>query len=255
SQGCMALVAPLTRHPVDRNGVLVYDLRQNPEEWMGLSAEDIRRRLFTRRDELQEGESRIGLKVLHSNRCPVVAPASLLTPELAEQWGIDMVQARRHWQLLVDSPQVISTVASVYDDENRAGPGETDPDFMIYGGGFFGANDRKTMAQIRASQPRDLIAWLPGFADPRLEEMLFRYRARNYPETLNQAEQERWEAYRYQALNRPGDVRGAGVGLAEFEHELAQLREQSLSAPQQRILDELEQYARSLVAQPAQVLS
>ena len=254
-QGCMALVAPLTRHPIDRNGVLVYDLRQNPEEWMALSAEDIRRRLFTRREELQEGESRIGLKVLHSNRCPVVAPASLLTPELAAQWDIDMAQARRHWQLLVDSPQVVATVASAYDDENRTGPGESDPDFMIYGGGFFGANDKKTMAQIRASQPRDLIAWLPGFADPRLEEMLFRYRARNYPETLNQAEQERWEAYRHEALHRAEGVRGAGVGLAEFERELAQLREQTLSASQLQVLDELEQYVRSLVAQRVQELS
>ncbi|MGH8465308.1 MAG: exodeoxyribonuclease I, partial [Pseudomonas sp.] len=71
SQGCMALTAPLTRHPVDRNGFLVYDLRQNPEEWMSLSVDDIRRRLFTRREELGEDEPRISLKVLHSNRCPV----------------------------------------------------------------------------------------------------------------------------------------------------------------------------------------
>src|SRR5690606_34274781 len=246
SQGCMALVAPLTRHPVDRNGVIVYDLRQSPEEWMALSVEEIRRRLFTRRDELPEGEARIGLKVLHSNRCPVVAPASLLTPELAGQWDIDMEQARRHWQLLVDSPQVIAAVASAYDDENRPGPAESDPDFMIYGGGFFGANDKKTMAQIRASQPRDLIAWLPGFADPRLEEMLFRYRARNYPDTLNEVEIERWEAYRLQALHRGEEVRGAGVGMVEFERELALLRGQSLSDSQQQILAELEQYARSL---------
>lgn len=248
-QGCMALVAPLTRHPIDRNGFLVYDLRQNPEEWMALSVEDIRRRLFSRREELGEDEPRIGLKVLHSNRCPVVAPSSLLTADLADQWHIDMEQARRHWQLLVENPQVIARVASAYDDESRQGYVESDPDFMIYGGGFFGANDKKTMAQIRASQPRDLIAWLPGFADPRLDEMLFRYRARNYPETLNEMECQRWESYRLAALQRDESVRGAGVGLIEFERELAQLRDLYPSGPQRLILDELETYAGSLGVQ------
>src|SRR5690606_14339763 len=108
----------------------------------------------------------------------------------------------------------------------------------------------KTMAQIRGSQPRDLIAWLPGFADPRLEEMLFRYRARNYPDTLNEEELARWEIYRQQALQRDESVRGAGVALIEFERELAQLGEQYPTCPQRRILDELAAYARALLARP-----
>ncbi len=37
-----------------------------------------------------------------------------------------------------------------------------------------------------------LAAKRPAFADPRLDELLFRYRARNFPGTLSEPEQAQW---------------------------------------------------------------
>ncbi|MBW8891466.1 MAG: exodeoxyribonuclease I [Burkholderiales bacterium] len=51
-------------------------------------------------------------------------------------------------------------------------------------------------AQLRALSPEELAKDRTGFDDGRLEEILFRYRARNWPELLSAEEAERWEALR-----------------------------------------------------------
>jgi exodeoxyribonuclease-1 len=199
SRGCLALVAPLCRHPLDRNGVIVYDLREDPDSWLAASPDDIRRRLFTRQDELPEGTQRIGMKTLHINRCPIVAPKSILTEKLAAGFAIDFDVCDRHWQKLVavkDLPRILHKVF-----EPDRGEGETDPDFMIYSGGFFPEGDRRLMNVVRESTPEQLAMLNLPFRDKRLPEMLFRYRARNFPETLDAEERQRWELYRRSRLN------------------------------------------------------
>jgi exodeoxyribonuclease-1 len=247
--GSMALVAPLTRHPTDKNGIIVYDLRQDPVQWMHLPVEEIQRRLFTRQDALEEGEARIALKVLHINRCPVVAPSSLLDAARAERYAIDLDKAREYWQRLVDNPEAIMKVASAFDRApGGAESGVEDPDFMIYGGGFFGVDDKRAMAQIRASNPAELAVWRQPFRDARLPEMLFRYRARNFAQSLTAEEQQRWQAYCHAMLHRAADVPGAGVPLTVFESELARLRQEAPNAARNALFDELEAYGRSLVS-------
>ena len=65
----------------------------------------------------------------------------------------------------------------------------TDPDLMIYAGGFFADKDKTLMNTIHSTDPEALGTQTWRFDDKRLPEMLFRYRARNYPETLNADEQ------------------------------------------------------------------
>lgn len=59
------------------------------------------------------------------------------------------------------------------------------------------------MEIIRHTAPKNLAALALDFDDPRLAEMLFRYRARNYPETLDHSEQMRWREYCKERLNDP----------------------------------------------------
>ena len=51
------------------------------------------------------------------------------------------------------------------------------------------------MNQVIASSPQELAQPSMGFRDPRLEEMLFRYRGRHYPQTLDQEDQIVWMQY------------------------------------------------------------
>ena len=56
------------------------------------------------------------------------------------------------------------------------------------------------MQAVHQLSPWDLADWPAPFKDKRGEEMLFRFRARNYPDTLNETERERWEQHRVARL-------------------------------------------------------
>ncbi|MBD3646581.1 MAG: exodeoxyribonuclease I, partial [Pseudomonadales bacterium] len=80
-----------------------------------------------------------------------------------------------------------------------------DPDLMLYQGGFFSNTDKAMMAEIHDIAPDVLRDHAPPFQDERLPEMLFRFRARNYPESLSDEELGRWNAYR-RMLWRNGEL-------------------------------------------------
>ena len=63
-----------------------------------------------------------------------------------------------------------------------------DPDASLYGGGFFSGSDKRKMELIRSAEPDHLKTMSIPFDDQRLPEMLFRYRARNWPESLSEEE-------------------------------------------------------------------
>ena len=91
---------------------------------------------------------------------------------------------------------------------------------MIYSGGFFSDNDKKLMSLIRNTDASDLPRLDLPFKDSRLKEMLFRYRARNYPATLREEEQQDWQEFRKQRLT---DAKT----LAEFQEELLEAQERA----------------------------
>src|SRR5690606_4241002 len=65
AKGCAALVVPLAMHPINSNGVIMFDLSADPALLLELSTEEIAERLFTPRDQLPEGVERVPLKVVH----------------------------------------------------------------------------------------------------------------------------------------------------------------------------------------------
>jgi exodeoxyribonuclease-1 len=81
ANNCLAVVLPLCSHPVNQNGVICYDLSFDPGELIDIGPEELHRRIFTSREELEEGSERINLKTIHVNRCPAVAPLATLRPE------------------------------------------------------------------------------------------------------------------------------------------------------------------------------
>jgi exodeoxyribonuclease-1 len=208
-RGCMALVYPVAPHPSNKNEVLVWDLAEDPAPLFQLSADDIRQRMFTRTADLPEGMTRLPVKSLHINKSPVVVGnLKVVTPALQAKWGLDMDTAlqRAEW-LAARVTQMDGIWAEVYGRDERAGKARVDVDEDLYGG-FVGNEDRRVLQRLKALSPQELAAKRPGFVDERLDEVLFRYRARNFPDTLDEAEQQRWEALRQARL-----LEGAGGGL------------------------------------------
>src|SRR6056297_345972 len=117
--GCTTLVLPVSAHPRQNNVVITYDLRRDPSDWLDLPPEEIRRRVFSRREELEEGE-RIPLKGVHINRSPAVAPLGTLSAERAAALEIDIDRCLEHAKLISSRPEVLQKVYSVYDTPPKA---------------------------------------------------------------------------------------------------------------------------------------
>lgn len=239
-RGCLALVLPLCRHPQNPNGIIVADLLSAPQAWMALDADTLRERLYRRSSERPEGEERIPLKTVHINRCPALAPLSVLTPAIIARYSLDMDAVFRHREALLAQTDLPARLRLVFQDKER--PTISDPDAMLYSGGFFDDHDRRLCERVRRSQPQQLATDAFPFHDARLPELLFRYRARNFPDTLTAAEQERWRAYCRGRLL--GEIDGAGPSRAEFDlqlHEAAERLGPERSAALRAYADELAQ--------------
>jgi exodeoxyribonuclease-1 len=242
---CFAVVVALARHPRNPNGVAAYDLSVDPTPLLTLDGSTLRERLYTPAANLPEGVDRLPLKTVHLNKCPVLAPMKALRPEDIERLNLDLPRCYEHLESLRQAPAIAEKVREILDTAPPAA-GEPDPDTMLYDGGFFSDRDRAAMDRLRALSPAELGRARPVFDDPRLPEMLFRFRARNFPETLNVDEAARWEAFRIRRLTVPGY--GAGIVLSEYEVRLRELEAlPHLSPRQKEIVASLWDYVREIV--------
>ena len=188
------VVYPLAQHPTNKNGIIVFDLRFSPEDLKNLNAEEIIERLYTPRDQLPEGVNRIPLKTIHINKCPVIAPIKTLDESSAKRTEINQQEYLKHLEMLQAIPDLNKKLTQVFS-HNPFTP-ETDPDKSLYSGGFFSPDDKKRMDDLRELSETELASADFNFKDKRIPEMLFRYRARNYPDSLNNDENNRWNEYR-----------------------------------------------------------
>ena len=241
-RGCVAVVVALAKHPANPNGVVTYDLSIDPSPLIELDSEECHRRLFTPRDSLPTGVERLPLKTVHINKCPALAPLGVLRQEDAERLGVDMSLCNEHLARLKSAPMLDAKVKSILqiDEWSRC---EEDPDLMLYSG-FLGGNDSVTLDQLRRLPPELMSISQPAFDDARLPELVFRYRARNFPETLSSDEQNRWQKFCTNRLT--GKVTGGSFVLQQFNSRLAELEQSRLSASQRMVLSDLKDYVRSL---------
>jgi exodeoxyribonuclease-1 len=223
AQGAFSLMWPVGDQPGRPNEIVLWDLRHGFEDFLDLDAAGLQARMFTPTAELErQGLKRLPVKTLHTNRCPmVVKDLRLLTPEVAERYGLDLPGAQARGAQLQTHPAFLQRLRAACATSLPPTEGG-DPDFSIYGGGFFSAADRAWLDRIVTADPRTLATLKPVFQDRRLPELFFRYRARNWPELLAPAERTRWEAHCAQRRQHPP----AGLlGSETFRAALAELRE------------------------------
>ena len=120
-QGCCSWIVPLAFHPTNKNAVICFNLQQDPTLLFSLSADEARRRLYAKTSELSLDEVRPALKLVHLNKCPVLAPAKTLSAERAEELGIDRAQCLQHLEQLRQQREIIlRLVLDIYQAESAA---------------------------------------------------------------------------------------------------------------------------------------
>ncbi len=244
ARGSAALVAPICRHPQIDSRVIVFDLDADPDALLALDPDAIADRLYTPSADLPEGESRIPLKEIHLNRCPALVAFEHLRTDDLSRLRIDPELALRRVEALRGADGLAAKVRQVYARSRDARI--VDPDAALYDG-FLPDRDRRLFPRVRSAAPSALPAFAAQFDDPRLQELVFRYQARNWPESLNATQQTRWDAYRHARL-------GSDIGLSEYSFEtyancIAELREKHADDGRaQTLLDALQDWGGTIAA-------
>jgi len=238
-RGSIAMVIPVCRHPVNRNGVIVYDLACNPALYIESDVDEIAGSIFTPAAELPDEIERIPLKVVHLNKCPVLVPLKTMDTDAARRLGIDTSSCLAHRDTLLEHIDALTgKTMQVFGRQDY--PEVTDIDAQLYSGGFFSNADSDRMQRIRETAPERLAGLGLVFDDARLAEMLFRYRARNHPQTLSPDERDRWLEFRQSRLTDPAC---ATRTVNQVDADIEQLRASpDITGAQLAILDELTDY-------------
>ncbi len=241
---CAAPVLPLAWHPRNQNNVIVFDLDGDIDALLELDAAQIAERLYAKSETLAErGLQRVPLKEVHLNKCPALVAWNHLRDGDFERLRIDAeaIEAKAA-KLRPHAPMLAEKMRQVFSGERENTT--ADADASLYAG-FLGDGDKRKLADVRATPPELLGAREFGFRDARLDELLFRYRARNFPQTLNAAERVRWNGYRRQRLL--GDEGLSELTLPQFFAQLDALRSQHADAADKLVLlDQLESWGKAL---------
>ena len=239
-QGCLSVVWPLAQHPTNKNEIIVWDLRYDPRELFTLDADTIKLRMFSKASALPEGMTRLPIKSIHINKSPVViSNLKTLSDDRAQHWGIVWNQIFQHRDYAQNAPDMGTIWQSIFAPKRTE---KNDVDEDLYGG-FIAPKDRRVLDEIRLSKPAELAQQSINFQDKRLEELLLRYRARNFPHTLNADELHDWQEL---CVRRLVHGEHQDYSISQYFEKIDELAE-SASDEEQEILSELYDYAQEIV--------
>jgi exodeoxyribonuclease-1 len=245
THGCTAMMLPLAVLPGRPKSVIAFDLSADPTPLIRESADVIHDLVFTPTADMPEGIERLPLKAIHGNHVPMLAPLGTLTGVDTDRIMMDPERCKEHARILLASLDTVrEKVTDVFSASRSEFSESSDPDRMLYSGDFFSSADRHLMNKILQVPSAQLGGHLWSFQDNRLPLMLFRFRARNYPDTLSMEESRAWDTDRRIRLIETEDP--DYFTFEAFRVSVSELREQKKNDPEsQKILDQLESWVIS----------
>ncbi|HEY1835900.1 MAG TPA: exodeoxyribonuclease I [Candidatus Saccharimonadales bacterium] len=237
----------LADHP-KKQGVLVYDLRHDPSEFAKMSAQGLVEAWRWKKDRAENGPQ-LPVKTLQFNRCPAVAPPSVLDEASQKRLQIDLKTIEANSKKLTESADFVPKLLEALDLLDREQKqaqlvgDEQAVDAQLYDG-FFSDADCAGMQTVHSADPDELDSLAPSFRDNRLKALLSLYKARNFPEALTPGERGDWEKFCQQRL-----AGGAQQSrLAKYFERLQTLAAApGVTKNQQYLLEELKLYGESIM--------
>ncbi|WP_205596496.1 exodeoxyribonuclease I [Wenzhouxiangella sp. XN201] len=220
--GCgVAPVLPIARHPHIGSQWLVWNLAVDPEPFLSLTSEELADRYWIAARDLPEGLERVPVKLVRNNRCPMLSPMNVLESARADALGIDLERVREHARRLGDQPALAERLASMF--ARRGDSPAPDPELDLYGG-FPPDSDRPVIERVRQLDGDALAEIGTPFSDERLNQLLFRYRARLWPHTLTAEERTEWDRFRQRRL--VDDPELASIRIEAYRQQLQNLMQE-----------------------------
>lgn len=244
------VVANLGGHP-DNNGVLVYDLRHDPSEFIDLKPSDLANLWqYDKEKKLVP----LPVKSIQPNRCPAVAPLGVLDSDKDAQKRIkiNLDTTKKNHKLLNENPEFINKLHQALEILNKKRAEQAtlinddlNVESALYDN-FVDNQDRRLLEKVRTSDPEDMNNIASELKDARLKSLLPRYKARNYPKSLSDEELIDWENFRKEKLLGGGE----SSRFAQFSKQLSRYAVGefgTLSDEDKYLLEELRLYAESIL--------
>ncbi len=236
----------LAQNPKRSGVVLVYDLRYDPELLLDLSTQEIVEAWRRRKDE--EG-LRLPIKTLQFNRCPAVAPISVLDEASEKRIQLSAKEAKANFTKLLAIKEKLSKkvleALEIMDQRQQTQlvAHEVEVDSQMYEG-FFEDADKNLMSVVRAASIDELTSVEASFSDSRLNALLPLYKARNYPKAMNDEDRAEWERFRERKLLG----NGTASRMSRFFGRIGEIEtKDGITNEQRYLLQELQLYAQSIM--------
>ena len=246
ARGCLAMVAPIATHPERAGTFIVADLATDAQAWIDLDPDELAERLFTPRADLPEDMQRPPLKAIHANKSPFIAPLSVLRDTDTARIALDPDACSRNLELIRTSDGLAERVQRAFSDRASAWPARTDPECMLYAG-FASPADKRVCMSVRATPPAKLASTRFDFQDARFDELLFRYRARNWPDTLDADGREHWRNFVRDKLTR--ETEATTLTLEQYFATINELRATQPLGAKQVLLDQLQAWGGTVATE------
>lgn len=241
-RGYAGLVYPIGTHPDNPNEVWCIDLGMDLTPLAQLTADELRHYLYLPSAERDSQTPRVPFKRIRTNRACAVFPLEKLAqyPQALAVAGIDRAhfKAQRDWVRQQSNAHWMGIAEAVLVNEFKISAWV---DAQLFDG-MFSRNDQAKLRQVRTSEAVDLMADPPSFDDPRLNQMLPLYLARNFPEHLGPRARKQWA--QYCSARWQGPARGRAMTLPRYLSEMETLASSELRPEQQQLLYELERWVQ-----------
>ena len=222
-----AIMIPLAVHPTNKNAVICMNLSSDPDMLISLNIEDIKQRVFQAAKDLPEGVDRIPLKLVYLNRAPMVASPSVVDAVVAKRLSIDLQRCEDNWRCL-QQVDLQEKLQAVFSESDFASVDEAEQ--QLYAG-FLPDQDKPLLDQVRAASAEDFKHQEFCFSDNRYNQLLFLYRARYFPESLNANERSDWQDICHHRLTSENT---SFLNLSQQKREIDQCLSDSQLSDQQR---------------------
>ena len=237
---CTRLTTALAYHPEYSDRALVFNLDQDPSLLTELETEELKTLIFSKK--LPKGVDRLQIKELAFNKSPMFVPnVYKLENKITDQLQIDIDKCMDNLSYIRDNKtQIKQKIKSIYTNDSERTPA-LDVDQSLYDN-FIDKADRLICNQIQNLSSDELRDFKPQFKDKKLSKLLLNFKARNFPESLTESEEEEW----FEIVQ--SRVQNGENGYLSLENFYKSLEKQKISTPSKSdIWTQLEEYAHSFL--------
>ena len=240
------LVTAICYHPEYKDRAIVFNLKQDPEILIELESDELKALTFSRKADLPKGIEKLELSQMAFNQsnmfvCSPNPDSFNFSPQLIEKFHIDMESCLKNLQYIQNNIREIEEkVHSIYKGDSEKQP-SNDVDQSLYDN-FISNKDRKICDEIQHLSLDQISSFKPNFEDIKLSKLFLNFKARNYPETLTEDEQEDWFEI---VQSRIQNGENGFLSFELFEKSLNRLKEADPN--RDNLWQELEEYANRML--------